>query len=374
MPRFAPAPLDATIDPMDLPNDQAIRWVVRRYASLLARDSRPASARKLVQPTGEFFPDSFDGDPGSINLLFWRLQEHSGLTDLECELRFVDDRDSGGHECKCGKGGCKDGGCGDGKEGGCSCGSGGGCGSGGCGTGHKHGEPSLAEVKRLADGAWRVDVRLSDAKSATTLTAALATSLAHVFVVETGGFESWPEAEWMGTCEVAATLLGFGVLIANASYLYAKACKGVSIDKATALEVGDIAVGLALFTMLNQIPAWRASANLETTQRSAYAEARSWAESNSKLMRRLERDPGAVAADELVSVEPARSWLARILGLGAKKSKVPDLSDEEAIAQVAASVAASRKDKPRKQDARDLELRALVEESLHEAQSEAERE
>ena len=240
MPRFAPAPLDATIDPMDLPNDQAIRWVVRRYASLLARDSRPASARKLVQPTGEFFPDSFDGDPGSINLLFWRLQEHSGLTDLECELRFVDDRDSGGHECKCGKGGCKDGGCGDGKEGGCSCGSGGGCGSGGCGTGHKHGEPSLAEVKRLADGAWRVDVRLSDAKSATTLTAALATSLAHVFVVETGGFESWPEAEWMGTCEVAATLLGFGVLIANASYLYAKACKGVSIDKATALEVGDI--------------------------------------------------------------------------------------------------------------------------------------
>jgi len=354
----------------------------------MASGSRQATTPKLVQPTGEFFPDTFDGDPGSINLLFWRLQEHSGLTELECELRFIDDRnDDEGHACGCGGGGgggCKDGKCkceakGK-KKGSCgdNCGDGGcgdgGCGSGGCGTSHKHGDPTLAGVQRMGDGAWKVDVRLSDAKNATTLTAALATSLAHVFVLEHGGLDQFPEAEWMPTCEIAATMLGFGVLLTNASYMYAKACKGVSVDKATFLEVGDLTIALALFTVLADIPAWRASANLDPTQREAYAEARTWADSNRKLMKRIVRDPSTVAADEVLSVEPARSWLARVLGFGAKKKDVPDLHDEEAIAEVAASLAAKRKDKPRKDDAKTLELRALVEESLSEAQAQAQAE
>ncbi|MBI5532629.1 MAG: hypothetical protein HY898_07940 [Deltaproteobacteria bacterium] len=350
---------------MELPNDTSIRWLVRRYASLLARDTD--RKHKLVLPTGEFFPDAFEGDPGSINLLFWRLQEHASLTDLDVELRLVDDRDAEASGCKCGDGGCKDGGC---KDGGCKDG---GCGTGSCGCGSsKHGDKTLAPVVQLRDGGYRVDVRLSDAKNATTLTSAMATSLAHAFVLETGGFESWPEAEWMSTCEIAATMLGLGVLLTNASYMYSKACKGVNIDQATSLDVSELSVVLALFVALGEHPHGRAVQNLDPTQREAYDEARMWVDSNAKILRRLRRDPGSVAADEHLTVEPARPWLARVLGLGAKKKKTVDLNDEEAVAQIAASMAAKRSGATkREEDPKMAELRALVDESLTEARSSA---
>ena len=342
---------------MELPNDTSIRWLVRRYASLLARDTD--RKRKLVLPTGEFFPDAFEGDQGSINLLFWRLQEHAALTDLDVELRLVDDRDAEASGCKCGEGGCKDGGC---KEGGCG---------GSCGSHGKH-ERTLAPVVQLRDGGYRVDVRLSDAKNATTLTAALATSLAHAFVLETGGFESWPEAEWMSTCEVAASILGLGVLLTNASYMYSKACKGVNIEQGTSLDVSELSLVLAVFVALGEHPHGRAVQNLDPTQKEAYDEARMWVDSNAKILRRLRRDPGAVAADEHLTLESARPWLARLLGLGAKKKKTVDLNDEEAVAQIAAAMAAKRGEgKKRAEDPKMAELRALVDESLNEARSAA---
>lgn len=348
---------------MELPPDRAIAWVVRRFAALAGRDRD--HKRRLVLPTGEFFPDAFDGDVGSMNLLFWRLQEHCGLTDLDCELRFIDDRDQQ-HECKCGDGGCKDGGC---KDGGCGGGS---CGTGSCGCHSK--DKELAPIARLRDGGYRVDVRLSDAKNATTLTAAMATSLAHAFVLETGGFdEAWPQSEWMATCELAATLLGLGVLLGNASYMYAKACKGVSVDRATALEVNEIALALALYVAWGEHPQARAASHLEPTQREAFDEARLWVDSNAKIIKRLRRDPAGLAADEHLSIEPAQPWLARVLGIGARKKKQHvDLSDEDAVAQIAADLAAKRAGAKKEADPKMDELRALVDESLNEARGSAE--
>lgn len=331
---------------MDLPPDETVRWVVRRYANLMARDGRNESARKLVLPTPQFFPDAFDGDAGSVNLLFWRLQEHSSLTDLDVELRFVDDRAAAASI-------------------GASCSSG--C-SSGCGPAAGAGPKTLARVRRLADGAYRADVRMSDAHSAETLTAALATSLAHIFVLETGGFDGWPEAEWMSTCELTAVMLGFGVLMANASYIYAKGCGGARVLRATSLEVNELALALALFTSLTEQRV-RVTEHLGVTQRDAYNTAHEWAESNPKLIKRMRRDPGAVAADEHLEVQQAMPWLARVLGLGRKKKA--EVFDEEGMQDFERSLAQRKDSAPASSHnaARIQELRALVEESLDEVRS-----
>jgi hypothetical protein len=346
---------------MDLPGEPTLRWLVRRYASLLARDGHTGPKRRLVLPTAEFFPDPFDGDPGSLNLLFWRLQEHAHLTDLEIELRPVDDGGEDAAGCGCGTGGCKTDG------GGHGAGHGGG---GDCACGADAGKHSLAPVESLKDGAYRVYVRRSDARNATSLTAAMATSLAHAFVIESGGFDAWPESECMASCELAAVTLGFGPLLLGASHQYAKGCHGVKVDRTTALEVAEIALAVALYVALGEHASGRLSSNLEPTQREAYREAKMWVDSNPRLVKKLSRDPGAVAADEQLAFEPARPWLARVLGIGRKRkaASAGELDDAE-LAELAASIAARRKaagagEAASKDDARMKELRALVDESL----------
>lgn len=333
---------------MDLPTESNMRWLVRRYASLLARDGRTESARKLVLPSGDFFPDQFDGDLGSVNLLFWRLQEHASLTDIDVELRIVDDRDESM------------------AAGGCSTGS---CSTSSCGPsgGKAH---SLAPIAQLHDGAYRVDVRLSDARSPVTLTASLATTLAHLFVLETGGFDGWPEAEWMPTCETAAVMLGFGVLLANASYQYSKGCHGAHVDQATALPVEEITLALALFVAVHDHQGNRFVSHLDPTQRDAYAESKDWVASNAKLVKRVQRDPGAVAADDHLSFEDSRSWLARVFGFGLKKKRSQvDLLDDDNLTAIEASMSSHRLTASKPKDARHLEIAALVDESLAELRS-----
>jgi len=338
---------------MDLPIESNIKWLVRRYASLLARDGRTEAARKVVLPTGDFFPDQFDGDMGSVNLLFWRLQEHASLTDIDVELRVVDDREEGS------------------AGGGCSTG---GCSTTSCGPGGAK-QRSLAPVAQLHDGAYRIDLRLSDARTPTALTASLATSLAHLFVLETGGFDGWPEAEWMPTCEAAAVMLGFGVLLANASYQYSKGCHGAHVDQATALPVNEVCLALALFAAVHDHQGARFLSHLDATQRDAFAESKDWVASNAKLIKRIKRDPGAVAADEHLAFEDSRSWLARVFGFGLKKKKpMPDdLLDEDNLAALEASIGSQQFAKsgagPRPKDAKHLEIAALVDESLAELRS-----
>ncbi len=336
---------------MDLPIESNIRWLVRRYASLLARDGRTDSAGKLVLPTGDFFPDEFDGDIGSVNLLFWRLQQHASLTDIDVELRLVDDRDPTASGGSCSTGGCS---------------------STGCGPGGAK-ERSLSQVVQLGDGGYRVDVRLSDTRTPMSLTSALATSLAHLFVLETGGFDGWPEQEWMPTCETAAVMLGFGVLLANASYQYAKGCHGASIDQATALPVNEVTLALALFIAVHDYQGNRFLSHLDPTQRDAFAESKDWVASNAKLVKRIKRDPGAVAADDHLAFEDSRSWLARVFGFGLKKKRSgpQDLLDEDNIAALEASITTKRGagSTSAPKDARHQEIAALVDESLAEIRS-----
>lgn len=332
---------------MEMPGNDAVRWLVRRYAALLAREEDPNVKHPIVLPNGEFFPDDFDGDAGSVNLLFWRLQEHSGLTDFDVELRFVDD---GGAEP-----------------------AGGGCCSGGsCGPkgGGKVSAP-VPPIARMPD-AYRVDVLLSQARTPVTMTAYLATALARVHIEENGGLDAWPESEWRATCELAAISLGFGVLLANASYMFSKGCGGVHVDHATTLQVTEVAVALAMFVAQQEHAGRQFVSAMDPTQRAAWGEAKMWVDSNAKIIRRLKRNPDELAKDEHLEVQEAKPWLARVLGIGGKKKRSLEVFDEDGFTQFEAAMKDRKSDpnKPaRKKDPKLDDIRALVDESLEEARA-----
>jgi len=220
----------------------------------------------------------------------------------------------------------------------------------------------------MPDGTYRVDVLLGALRSPVTMTASLATSLGQIHLMETGGFDRWSEKEKMAVCEMAAITLGFGVLLFGASHIFQKGCHGVAVDQATSLDVSTIAIGLAIFAKLGEHATGRIIGQVGSTQREAYEEAKTWVDSNSKIIKRLQKEPKELAADEHLALEEARPWLARVLGIGGKKKKSPDVFDDDNLAALEASLSANKKDvKSKKVDPKLEELRALVDESLEEA-------
>jgi hypothetical protein len=72
---------------MDLPAEPQLRWILRHTAALLELGAEPVSG--LVLPTGDFFPDRFDGSPASLAALMQRVQKLAGLSDLQVDLVVV---------------------------------------------------------------------------------------------------------------------------------------------------------------------------------------------------------------------------------------------------------------------------------------------
>jgi hypothetical protein len=224
----------------------------------------------------------------------------------------------------------------------------------------------------MPDGTYRIDVLLGALRSPVTMTASLATSLGQIHLMETGGFDRWSAKEKMAVCEVAAVTLGFGVLLFNASHIFQKGCHGVAVDRATNLDVSTIAIALALFGKLGDHPAGRIIAQVGSTQRDAYDEAKMWVDSNGKIVKRMQKEPKSLAADDHLVLEDARPWLARVLGIGGKTKKSVEVFDDDNLAALEASLSSARKTaKEKKLDPKLEELRALVDESLEEARAAA---
>lgn len=273
---------------MDLPSEHQIRWILRTTASLLQHGAEPV--RGLIQPTAAFFPDAFDGSPPAVAALMRRVQEHAGLSDLRVELGIVSP------EGEAQKVSCSSGACG--------------------GTGMI--EAKLDRVSKVDDGLYAVMVGAGEVRSATVLTTALARATTFMFMTESGAYDEIPARDREAATDLAAVMLGFGVLIANGSYIYMKGCGGVNVHSATKMPVDEITLALAVFCKLHELPERAAGANLTLTPREHFDESCVWASSNMPVIRMLRKDPDAVLADEY-RLSEARSWLARALGIGAKK-------------------------------------------------------
>lgn len=284
---------------MELPSETQIRWIFRSTARLLAAGAEPV--RGLVLPTGAYFPDAFDGTPRSVAALCARIQEHAGLSDLQTEVNIAAP-DGSVQKASCSSGACGGGGDFDTK---------------------------LDRVRRNPDGSYSVGVGAGEVRNATALTTALTRAVALMFLVESGALEATPVADIEATTDLAATLLGFGVLMANGSHIYMKGCSGVQVHSATKMAVEDLGLSLALFCALHDIPDRLAEKHLETSPREAFDEGSVWIASNRKLVKMLRSDPTAIE-DDRYSIGEARSWLARALGIGKKKQATP----EEELAQL----------------------------------------
>jgi len=322
---------------MDLPAETQIRWILRTTATLLEYGAEPV--RGLVQPSAEFFPDVFDGSPKAVEAVLARVQEHAGLADVPVQLAVV----------------APDG---EVKTSGCS--------SGACGKGIALGE-KLERATQLPDGAYRVAVSVGEVMNAVALTTAFVRAVSFMFLTESDAMKALPRPDREPAVDLAAVLLGFGVLAANGSYIYAKGCGGVQVHSATRMPVDEVTLALAIFCKLHQIPDRLAEKHLQVTPRAHFEESAVWAASNAQLVRMLREDRARVAADDY-AIGESRSWLARALGIGKKRARGAD--DDLAALERAlpADAKTGAKDRERKIDperaAKLAELRSLVDESL----------
>jgi hypothetical protein len=334
---------------MDLPGEPQIRWILRTAASLLSLGAEPV--RGLVLPTAAFFPDRFDGSPPAVAAILRRIQEHAGLSDLRVELGIV----SPEGEAE------KIGGCGSGA-----------CGPGGAGAGGA----KLDRVSRVDDGLYAVMVGAGEVKHPAVLTTALVRATSFMFLTEAGAYDEIKPTDREAATDLAAVLLGFGVLVANGSYIYMKGCSGVQVHSATRMPVDELTLALAVFCKLHGVPERSASAHLELTPREHFDEGVAWASSNMPVVKMLRKSPDTIIRDDY-KLSEARSWLARALGIGARKNK-PTADDELAelersLAQglpakkgsgAGGSSAALPAARDKAKAAKLAEIRALVDETL----------
>jgi hypothetical protein len=337
--------------------DEAARTLAVEYARLVLGLGLAQGEPLLILPSSEFFPDRFTGNQASVEGLCARIQGYAGLEDVRIEALVVGEA-SVEQASGCGPSGC---------------------GSGACATPNT--DASGPRVERAADH-WLLRVPANELSSSIVLTSRLATSLGAVALVERHPRGADLAADPVQS-ELAATALGFGVLLLEASYLYAKSCGGPSVQRATALGCDELAVLLAFSLAREEHSAKAALGELGTTQRALLREALALVEESPGLVRLLQEHPERVARGDFRLRDRGSLW-SRWFG---KKPARPAAADREALAlralergasvdELAELVGASDDRAPHKAakpraagaTAEDAELRSLVDEALREAQ------
>ncbi len=282
---------------MDVPREEALRWLVARYATLRAAHGEAMGIPPLVEPTASYFPDAFEPTGPGVAQLLSRTLEHAPVAaDLDVRLRFVD----------------------------AEAGTEGGCGTGGCGTGACEAKEERRLLDRVIDAGdgYLVELSSSDVRHPTLLTTSLARCAGAIVLSEAG--EDVAPDEIGPMSEMAAVVAGFGVLLCNGAYVFGKSCGGVRVQQHTHLSVEELTVALALFTKVHGIRAGLARAHLETTPREAFAEAVRWADSNPDLIADL-RDRPEVLSDGIFKLQPVKlmaGLMNRLFAGGSASSSV----------------------------------------------------
>jgi hypothetical protein len=339
---------------MQLPPPEVIGAIVQRYARLMSRFGDELGERPLVLPNNEFFPDEFRSNERALKRLVKRMQRHADMTDIPVETRLLEE-----------SGGCADcgpGGCGSGKsQGDCA------CGHAGDHAGHDHEPPP-----RLVDqgDSWVIQIPESETKHPVVLTTNVARSLGYVFLMETRADGEAIDPPVDVTADLAAVALGFGVLLLEGSYIYQKSCRGPAIGRVTKLGTGELSIATALFAARAGQSTRAARKELGTTQRSVFAEAEAWADSNRELVELLRSQPSELTRGDFQMTEP-EPWLLRLIGRKKRaRIKLGDPSDAflgASLEELESMLSAMPAPAPRKAsppDPKREELKALVDEAL----------
>jgi hypothetical protein len=336
-------------------DDAAFRSLAQRYARFIDELELEQGEPLLVLPNAEFFPDRFTADAASVERLVARMQGYAALESLELETRLVGDAVET---------------------------SGGGCGTGACGApgcAPAGAEPSGGpRVERLGDR-YLLRIPVEELRHPIVLTARLATALGAVALIERHP-RGLALASDPAYAELAALSLGFGVLLLEASYLYSKSCGGPSVQRATALQTDELSGLFALFLAREGHDLGDALAELGTTQRAVVKQAWEIVGESPGLVEHLRKNPERVARGNF-SLRDGGSFLSKLFGRSKHRAESP--AEREAAALSALERGASveeledllgsagangasneRPRSPRETNARDAEIRALVDEAL----------
>jgi hypothetical protein len=264
---------------MELPDEDALRWLVAAYAGLRGAHGDGIGTPELVEPTVQFFPEPIRGDAESVAGVLRAMVGHSPVADdlaIELAFRVADDEDGGG------------------------------CSSGAC---HAPGADVIAKsgVEETESG-YRVVLEGPALRHLDALAASLARAVGALVLFEVN------EDATAARSEVAAIVCGFGVLVANGTAVWSKSCGGLRMARSTALSVEEAGVGLALFLALHGEKPSKARKYLGTTQREALGLACDWVDSNPELIERLRESPSTLVGSA-IELEPVRgtfgNWLRR---------------------------------------------------------------
>ncbi len=310
---------------MELPKDDAIKFLVASYAGLLARHGEAFEGVELVTPTAEHFPDEFARDAESVEILLQRMASYAPLDDeMELEVGFYEPEgdDAGGKSCS----------------------------SGACATPAQRTRVDGVEATKRG---YRVPLNVMDTGHPTTLTTSLARSIGAIVLAEAE--EEIPRRDLGAMSEVAAVACGLGPLLLAGSHLYRKGCSGASVQVNTALDVSELAVLVALACAVNGWKPRAVAAHLAPTQAELFDEAVTWVSSNERIVDALKSAPETLE-DGVMELAPARSFLGRLFG-GKKKPAVMDLGS---------APVAKRRVRSEEEERRLAEAKALVDEALAE--------
>jgi hypothetical protein len=338
---------------VQIPSDSNISHLATSYAKLVDSLDEGVSEPLLVLPNNEFFPDKFRADEASVAALVARMQGYAGLEEVDVDVRVIGELEEGT--------------------------------SGGCGTGACHVSPvkqgeSSPRIVQSGSG-FVLQVPAQELRHSIVLTSRLASSLGAIYLFERHA-EGQKLAQDPALAEMMAVELGFGVLLLEASYLYAKSCGGPSIQQATMLSAPELALSFAFFVTRHGHTPKKALAELGTTQRALVKEALSLVAESPALERGLKQDLARVARGRF-KLREGRSFLAR--WFGSSRSRTEESREIEALAALerGASVdelayllgdAAPKRAERSATSDDDAELRAAVDEALVEMRGGAARE
>jgi hypothetical protein len=292
-------------------DDAAIRALACRYAAIVDELDLEVGEPLLVLPTAEFFPDRFTGDEASVARLAARIQGYAGLEDVR-----VDTRLSGTPAAK------SDGG---------SCGTGG-CGSNACATGPE----TEAAPTRLArvEGGYVLNVPGAELGHSIVLTARLATAFGAIALSEKRDDGDLGE---VGDAELAATALGFGVLLLEASYIYSKSCGGPNVQCATSVGLDELSILFALTAAREGHSVRDALAELGTTQRALVKSAWAVVDESPGLVEMLKKSPLRAARGDF-RLRDGTSIFSRLFKRPRKKTEDERLTEALGALENGASV------------------------------------
>jgi hypothetical protein len=294
--------------------DQA-RWVLRRAATLAMAGAEPVGP--TVLPDARFFPDRFDRTPRAVAKLFERMRGHVGLDDLDVALVLIDA---------------------DGAPVASS------CGSGACGSGGAVKTLAGSRVERRGEG-YAVAVAAEEIAHPVVLTTVMARALGTVFLDASGAGSRLRKEEAGRASDLAASMLGLGVLVANGAGIEVKGCGGVKVHAATALSAPEAALALAICLERTALrsgdgrsdghrsdDAARVVAGLDPVARDLFGPAMAFARANRALLRRIDLAPEAVEGGDfrLESGLSLGTRILRKLGVGRGPEDVVEALEREA--------------------------------------------